>query len=220
MHERVRPIPAPTRVGASGMRFRPALALLVVALAAILAAGTQSAVAAPRVPWVVEDLGNGRSVIAGHRAPLPWAAQTMARLVRRWGDPTRVRDQGSDGCTAVWTTPRVVVDLANYGGVPDRASVCEGRWGLIQTLRTAGPRWRTARGLRVGMREAAIPRRYPTAFPRSWFGLGRVWLLRPYWEECVGDCPGQTHVPVSAVVAIIRGGKVAGFSVSVFAAGE
>ena len=176
--------------------------------------------AARPAPWIVEDLGKGRGVIDGHRGPLPWSNQTMAKLVERWGTPARVRVPYRSECVAVWRSPRVTVHLANWGYVPNAENVCSPRWGLVQALQTAGPNWRTRRGLRVGDPVRTVRRLYPNAVLGSYHGAGKAWLLRPRRTACVGDCGGATTTLSSGVHAVVRAGRVAQFHVFVGGAGE
>lgn len=190
-----------------------AVAVVVTALGA-MTAGAQSEAAPMRV---VADLGAGRVVIDGHRGPVPFERQTLADLIDRWGPPARRRALGPTDCIAVWRSPRVVVDLANYGYRTGNA--CTPDNGKIQFLTTAGPAWRTSVGLRVGASEQAIRRLHPRAVAARRFG-GRVWLLRPYSTPCIGDCGAATTIRTSGVMAKVRNGRVTSFLVIIGAAGE
>lgn len=193
-------------------------AAAAVALGAATYAGSASAaVDGSRV--VVEDLGKGRAVIDGHRTPRPWERQSLAQLIRRWGEPDKSRAI-SEGvvCIAMWRSPRVVAHLVNLGLIPDGETACSPDVGRIQWIETAGPGWVTRRGVRTGARLSALRKAYPKAIPQP-RSSRKIWLLRPYVAPCIGDCGPGTYRS-SGVVAVIRAGKVSSFAVRVGAGGD
>lgn len=197
-------------------------ALIALALGGGAHLGATGADAAPargeRIA-VVEDLGAGRAMIDGHHSPRPWARQTLGHLIERWGEPAKTRARGGGaGCIAVWHTPRAVAHLANLGWIPAGESACSPEYGRIQGIETAGPNWKTRRGLRVGARVAALRAAYPKAIPEP-RSSKKIWLLRPYPALCFGDCGPGVHRS-SGVLAVIRAGRVSSFTVRIMAAGD
>lgn len=192
---------------------------LIVAAGVLAFTGGAEARPSTTGPWVVKDEGNGRAVVAGYRTR--GGQQNLRALIRAWGPPVRIGRPGgsSTACVAIWKRPRVRVDLANYGFKPRGTTACSPRVGRVQFISTIGPLWRTDRGLRIGDGLPEILSAYPDALDRDWFGLGTVWLLRPYETTCIGDCETAT-IPVSAIIALIPSGRIRSFHSPVGAAGD
>lgn len=199
------------------------LALAVVLVAGLAAPGEAGSIPSRTGSWVVASDG-ARTSVAGFLVQRGGALPdvTLRRAIRAWGPPSRLGRPGGGrraSCTARWTRPAVVVDLANFGLAPPGQSACTPRLGKTQQVRTTGARWRTDRGLRVGDGQARIRDLYPRAVRRSFPTLGRLWLLFPRETVCIGVCDTPT-VLVSPVLVDTRAGRVAGFRLLVGGAGE
>jgi hypothetical protein len=173
-----------------------ALAVLVVVLTAPAAAQTTPSF-----------------VIEGDAKVGAFAVKTdggLAGAIRAFGR-SKLRRTG-ESCTATWTQYGLTMNFYNLGG----ANPCSPRFGRFSKAVTHGTRWRTDKGLRIGMASTAI-RRY---YSRATFKRG----LRFYWpsgwwlvtrRESFG---GRGLYP--GLLAETRGGKVIAFQVRYPAGGD
>lgn len=140
------------------------LALLVAAPGAANAA----AVAAGETGLTIRTDGRMVTRIGSFR---PAADPTIAAAERAFG-PADSRAEVGEGCRVDWRGLRLRMYFANFGGFPPDRTVCHPRVGKAQTFTVRGARLQTWRGLRVGQRSAAVPRRHPAARFRE----GTWWL--------------------------------------------
>lgn len=82
---------------------------------------------------------------------------SLAGAIRAFGEP-RLRRTG-EACTATWAPHGLTMSFYNLGG----ANPCSPRFGRFSKAITHGTRWRTDRGLRIGMASGVIRRYYPRA---------------------------------------------------------
>lgn len=170
-------------------------------------------------PWMLKDLGHHRVVVAGFTATRNQTSQRLSNVIRVWGRPVRAR-VSRGACVADWKRPRVRVFLRTYGGLVPGTTVCDPRNPYVSEIRTLGPNWQAGSGLWVGDDESLVQRAYPDAITDTWSAVGDVWLLSPVEEYC-GLCGGSDTTTISSdIIAIRRGGLVAGFYVAVGAEGE
>ncbi len=146
----------------------------------------------------------------------PWRVRrdpTLGRASERFGAPSSKRRRYDEACRVAWRPIGLVVLFANFGlGNP-----CRPEEGLAQRVvirGSNGEEWRTRRGLRLGQREQAIPRRHRSAVrksPRSW------WIVTG--RTLIGDCPAEgCRYPV--LEARVRDSRVRSFRLFVGAAGD
>jgi hypothetical protein len=127
---------------------------------------------------------------------------SLAGVIRAFGEPARLR-RTVEGCSGVWPSYGLTVDVYNLGG----QNPCTPKYGKL---------WRTAVGLRIGMSSAAVQRYYRRAtfhrgmrfyWPSGW------WLVRR-----VAIAGGPFAYP--GLLAETRGGKVVAFQVRYPAGGD
>jgi hypothetical protein len=94
---------------------------------------------------------------------------SLGGAIRAFGQP-KLRRTG-EACTATWAQYGLTMNFYNLGG----ANSCTPRFGRFSRAVMYGTRWRTDKGLRIGMSSKAI-RRY---YPRATFHRG----LRFYWPS-------------------------------------
>jgi hypothetical protein len=94
---------------------------------------------------------------------------SLAGAIRAYGRP-RLRRTG-EACIATWAQYGLTMSFYNLGG----ANPCTPRFGRFSRALMYGTRWRTDKGLRIGMSSKTI-RRY---YPRATFHRG----LRFYWPS-------------------------------------
>lgn len=179
------------------MSSRHVLLLLVVAgaLAASAAAATPS------------------SVVRGDTRIGTYAVKTDGSLrgaIRAFGAP-RLRG-GNEACTATWPALGLTIGFYNLGGFDS----CNPKYGRFNKAFLHGERWRTDKGLRIGMAVSAIRRYYPRArFRRGmrFFWPSGWWLItRPSQFGLGGTYP--------ALLAETRNGVVTSLQVRFAAGGD
>jgi hypothetical protein len=82
---------------------------------------------------------------------------SLAGAIRAFGRP-KLRRTG-EACSATWAPYGLTMSFYNLGG----ANPCTPRFGRFSRAVMYGMRWRTDRGLRIGMSGKAIRRYYPRA---------------------------------------------------------
>jgi hypothetical protein len=142
----------------------------------------------------------------------PWNIGKNPRLgaaVRQFGTPdVRTRLYDGVGCRVVWRPLGLRILFVNFGG----SDPCHGRSGFAQrmVIRGDGSRqWRTDRGLKIGMREARVPRLHPQAVQHR-----SGWWLTTYTNHI-----GPTR-QVPGLVARTTNGRVSSFRAPIGAAGD
>jgi hypothetical protein len=170
------------------------------ALAALIAPALLGAAPAAANAALTIDVGRGGFVVRLGSLDIRTGAM-LADATRAFGRPSRV-SPGDDVCVVRWSRVKLVTRFTSFGGVSD---FC--RQGFLQTAVTHSRRWRTWKGLRVGMPTSQVRERHPKAR----FRRGR-WVLAS--QSVLGGTPSPT------VEAMVRGGRVSGFSLWVGAAGD
>jgi hypothetical protein len=94
---------------------------------------------------------------------------SLGGAIRAFGHP-RLRRTG-EACAATWRSYGLTMSFYNLGG----ANPCAPRFGRFSRAVMHGTRWRTDKGLRIGMSRRVIRRHYP----RATFHRG----LRFYWPS-------------------------------------
>jgi hypothetical protein len=135
---------------------------------------------------------------------------SLAGAIRAFGQP-RVRRMG-EACMATWAPYGLTMSFYNLGG----ANPCTPRFGRFSRAILHGTRWRTDKGLRIGMSSTTIRRHYPRAslhrglrfyWPSGW------WLImRPELFGGGGTYPG--------LLAATARGNVVAFHVRYPAGGD
>ena len=92
---------------------------------------------------------------------------SLAGAIRSYGQ-AKLRRTG-EVCIATWPAYGLTMSFYNLGG----ANPCTPKFGRFSKAITHGKRWRTGKGLRIGMSSSVIPSYYP----RATFHPG----LRFYW---------------------------------------
>ena len=151
---------------------RTVLSLLVVAVTALAVGASSAAQAKPYtiVPgkWTVKRLGPFKTQNTRHYRP------TVGRAIRAFGRPSS-RFQKQGGCVVKWKRLGLRIEFWNFGGTPPGQTICSDDVGLAQSFNVTERKFRTWRGLRVGMRESRLRRLHPAA---DWFdGPGTRRLL-------------------------------------------
>jgi len=177
-----------------------ALSLRRTALAALAAAALACAAPAGADAAQTIEVGRGGFVVELGSLDIRKGA-TLADATRAFGRPSRV-SPGEDVCVVRWSRLKLVTRFTSFGGVSDFCTQ-----GFLQTAVTHSRRWRTWKGLRVGMPTSQVRERHPKAR----FRRGR-WVLAS--QSVLGGSPSPT------VEAMVRGGRVSGFSLWVGAAGD
>jgi hypothetical protein len=94
---------------------------------------------------------------------------SLAGAIRAFGQP-KLRRTG-EACSATWAPHDLTMSFYNLGG----ANPCTPRFGRFSKAVMHGTRWRTDKGLRIGMSSRLTRRHYP----RASFHRG----LRFYWPS-------------------------------------
>ena len=177
----------------------PAAAVVTAILITLVGASTADAA----VSFVIQSDGKIGSFAVK-------ADGSLAGAIRAFGQP-KVRRTG-EACRATWAPHGLTMSFYNLGG----ANPCTPRFGRFSKAVMHGTRWRTDKGLRIGMSSRLI-RRY---YPRATFHRG----LRFYWpsgwwlvtrRELFGG--GGTHPGLLAATAR---GSVVSFQVRYPAGGD
>jgi hypothetical protein len=172
----------------------------------LLAAALAALLAVPATASATRTLRAGRYGLTAMGAFHPQRDPSLHRAAEVFGRPLRLRPLGSTACRAYWPKLKLVILFANFGG----GSACSGALGKAQSVTIgASPRWRTARGLKVGQTVAHLRRLHPRARRHG----SRWWLAAATSQFGEG---GRYAV----LAARTSGGRVSGFAGWVGAAGE
>lgn len=136
---------------------------------------------------------------------------TLGGAVRAFGKQTTLRRTAS-GCLAAWRPYGLTIELYNLAG----QDPCSRRFGLFARGIMRGPRWRTARGLRIGAPAQAIRSFHPrSSFQR---GLPGIWPSGWWLVTRYSRIGGGGRYP--ALIAETRNGIVASFQIRYAAGGD
>jgi hypothetical protein len=100
----------------------------------------------------------------------PSRGATIPAAERVFGPASSRRTASDESCRVRWRRLRLEILFVSFGS--PGVSKCRGTFGLAQSFKVRGKRFRTWHGLRVGQREAALRRRHPSATFRE----GAWWL--------------------------------------------
>lgn len=135
---------------------------------------------------------------------------SLAGAIRAFGTPRLRRDR--QACLATWPAHGLTMNLYNLGGLDP----CRPSSGRFSRAIVRGTRWRTDRGLRVGMPLSAIR----ASYPRAGFHRGS----RPYWPSGWWLVTRREPFGGSGVypglLAVVAGGRVATLHVRYPAGGD
>jgi hypothetical protein len=153
-------------------------------------------------------------------------AVTYEDAIHAFGKPSSCRPLfGSPtDAGAEWRSLGVRLRLATLGGLPNGKTACAAPHFIhIHSAYVRGAQWETTRGLKVGLPVDVIRRLYPHAiFQRR---SERDWPAMAYWivhlrERCVVGVCGSRYQTAPRLMAVVKGGRVAGFFFPVGAEGE
>jgi hypothetical protein len=146
-----------------------------------------------------------------HRDVCSQDGRNVQGATRAFGTPSGSYGRG-ETCTAIWRQYGLTIFFYNLGG----KDACVPRYGYFSKAIMAKGIWRTASGLRVGMRTRAIRRYFPNATFRRGvrYGWPSGWWLvtRTSHYGNGGDYPG--------LLADTRSGRVFAFQVRHPAGGD
>ena len=134
---------------------------------------------------------------------------TIGAAVRAFGEPSSRRLLSNETCVVKWRRLGLRINFVNLGGAPPGLTTCSDGLGRAQSVVIKGRRFRTWKGLRVGMSREQVLRRHPAAEPR-----GNKWWLR----TAVSPFGDGSEYPVLAAVG--RAGRIVAFEGWIGAAGE
>ena len=142
-------------------------------------------------------------------------APTIRRAIRVFGQPSNSFPNG--GCVVKWKRLGLRIQFSNFGGDP--RGVCHPRVGRAQSFTIERSRkWRTWKGLRIGMPEDRISELHPYA---DWFD-GNRFYDQGYWlrwnHSRFGD--GGEYPVLGAHLRNGDSGRVKSFSGWIGSAGE
>jgi hypothetical protein len=178
-----------------------------LATVAIAAAALAPAVAAAE-PFTLEAGGSksGRGKVRAIGDFHPERNATLGAAIGVFGPPPTLAE-GSQGtsCRTLWPAIGLRILFVNLGG----GSACDPALGRSQVARAFDPRWRTARGLRIGDPRRRLRRLYPgaTRHGRSW------WLAK-------GINVFGTGNPYPVLRATMADRRVRSFALQIGAAGD
>jgi len=150
--------------------------------------------------------GLGVSRIGAFR---PRRDPTVGAAIRVFGTPSTRDLTRSNGCRVQWRALRLRVLFYNFGGAPVGQTTCASGVGRAQSLTIRGRRFRTWKGLRVGMASDRIPELHPAAE----FRQGSWWLR-------TATSPFGDGSEYGVLRAIVGDGRVRAFAGWIGAAGE
>lgn len=146
-------------------------------LISITAAATVAAGAAADAPAATHTINVAGGRVGGHVSSIgefrPSTDPSIAAARRVFGRPSSRTRTSANSCDVRWSTLRLRITFATFGGVEPGQTICSDRGGAkAQAFRVRGPRFRTWKGLRVGNREERVLELHPNAR----FRRGSWWL--------------------------------------------
>lgn len=186
---------------------------LLTALVFLVPAGSARA-----TPFVIQPGEYGVNTLGPFKTK--WSrsyAPDIGAATRAFGAPSNSFPSGWGGCVVKWKRYGLRIEFYNFGGDP--RGTCHPEVGLAQSFTIEDSRkWRSWKGLRIGMPEADVERYHGWA---EWHDGGRFndpgyWLRAQF--SPFGD--GSEYAVVAAHLRHDLYGKVAGFSGWIGAAGE
>jgi hypothetical protein len=143
------------------------------------------------------------------------SAGRLDKAVDAFGSPDVRRLNQYGSCRVRWDRLGLRILFVNFGLIPgDGHDTCDGRYGYAQKMAIEGPgsrKWRTQRGLRVGMTLGALRKRHPEAV-RHHNGYWLTTQMTPYGDGC--PCPQ------AGLRATTDNGRVASFRSWLSTAGD
>ena len=169
---------------------------MIAAVAATLAATARSA-----TPYVI--YGDSRI------GPFQVQRGKLATAIKAFGTPSAIRHVAGSQylCETRWKPVGLRLTFYVLGGSSD---ACVPEQGCFRNALITGPRWRTAKGLRIGDSRARLAALYPAGASKlrgAWWPL----LIRPFPEELGGPYPAleaklhQGRVTAFRIVALTCG---------------
>ena len=147
-------------------------------------------------------------------------APTIGEAIKAFGRPSNsFRISPGDGCAAKWKRLGLRIEFYNFGVAPSEASDCEPEVGLAQSFTIErSKKWRTWKGLSLGMREERVWDLHPDAGwieDHDYYPNG-YWLRDNY--SPIGD--GGDYPILAAYLKHRDTGRVKSFYGWIGAAGE
>lgn len=136
---------------------------------------------------------------------------TLGGAIRAFGQPSHLRRQG-ESCVVTWVRHGLTIFFYNLGG----RNPCALRFGHFSKAILGGERWRTGKGLRVGMPARVIPRYYP----RATFHRGLRFNWPSGWWLAMRRSPFGNGDEYPGLLAETRRGLVLSFQVRYPAGGD
>jgi hypothetical protein len=152
----------------------------------------------------------GDSRIGGYAVK---ADGTLAGAIKAFGSPSSKTQPFRSGCNVTWAPYGLTIQFYNLGG----ADPCAPKGGLFSRAVMHGVRWRTGKGLRVGMQAARVRQVYPRAVWHS--GLRGYWPTG-WWLVTRGSPFGGGDTRYPGLLAETRNGRVVSLQVRFPAGGD
>jgi hypothetical protein len=138
---------------------------------------------------------------------------SLAGAIRAFGSPSSKRRPFPSACTATWSGYGLTIGFYNLGG----ADPCTPSGGRFSRAVMHGKRWRTSKGLRVGMVTSRVRRYYPRA---TWHrGLRSYWPTG-WWLVTRPSRIGLGDSKYPGLLAETRNGRVVSLQVRYPAGGD
>jgi hypothetical protein len=136
---------------------------------------------------------------------------TLKKAIAVFGRAKLIARKDYGECNFEWSALGLSASFANFAG--DQPG-CDPRAESLQCARLTGSEWSTTEGLAIGDTLGKLKSLYPSTSRQNFacLGEGGGWSLSQPVEGIDG--------PYSTLVAQIKDGRIAGFSVSIGAAGE
>ncbi|HEX8105441.1 MAG TPA: hypothetical protein VF533_22695 [Solirubrobacteraceae bacterium] len=139
---------------------------------------------------------------------------TIGAAVGAFGRPSSRFEKGG-GCILKWRRLGLRIEFWNFGGWRPDQTICSDEVGLAQAFRAKGRRFRSWRGLRVGMTEDRLLELHPHA---EWFDGDRY--SRAAWWLAQQYSPYGDGGPYAILAAPVHGDRVSELDGWTGAAGE
>jgi hypothetical protein len=138
---------------------------------------------------------------------------TLAGAINAFGEPASRRPVLAEACTVTWSSYGLTILFNNFGG----QDPCSPQGGYFSRAVMHGQRWRTARGLRVGMSSSRVRRYYPHAV---WRHGSRGFWPSGWWLVTRASRFGSGDTSYPGLLAEARKGRIVSLQVRYPAGGD